>query len=81
MDITVYHTRDCPRCMELEDALEDRGLDWGGDDMGDPASLTTLRTNGVFTLSAPVLQVDDKFYTVDDLWKGGKLRDLGEIGL
>jgi len=47
--------------------------------MSTPEALTELRINGVFTLSAPVLQADDNFYTVEELFSGEKLVDLGEI--
>jgi DNA-binding protein H-NS len=37
-------------------------------DMSTPESLTELRMNGVFTMAAPVLQVDNKFYTYEELF-------------
>jgi hypothetical protein len=37
--------------------------------MTTPEALTELRINGVFSLSAPVLQVRDEFYTVEDLFE------------
>ena len=45
----------------------------------DPEALTELRINGVFTLSAPVLQEEDNFYTLEDLFSGDNLRDLAGI--
>jgi hypothetical protein len=48
-------------------------------DMATPKALTELRVNGVFTLAAPVLQVEDRFYTVDDLFDGDKPKDLSSI--
>jgi hypothetical protein len=47
--------------------------------MGTPEALTELRINGVFTLSAPVLQEEDNFYTLEDLFSGDNLRDLAGI--
>ena len=41
--------------------------------MSTPEALTELRINGVFTLSAPVLQVEENFYTVEDLFTGETL--------
>ena len=32
-----------------------------------------MRINGVFTLSAPVLQADEKFYTTEELFSGERL--------
>ena len=48
-------------------------------DMSTPEALTDLRVNGVFTLSAPVLEADDSFYTVDELFIGDKLVDLTRL--
>ena len=49
--------------------------------MSKPEALTELRVNGVFALSAPVLQVGNSFYTVDDLFEGERLKDLGTFGI
>jgi hypothetical protein len=49
--------------------------------MSTPEALTELRVNGVFTLAAPVLQADDKFYTVDDLFDGDNIKNLQSLGL
>lgn len=49
--------------------------------MATPEALTELRVNGVFTLAAPVLQADDKFYTVDDLFDGDNIKNLQALGL
>lgn len=81
MDITVYYTPTCPKCEELKAALEARGQNWEEMDIREPENLAMLRIEGVFTLSAPVLQIDTEYFTVDDLWEDGKLRDLREVGL
>jgi hypothetical protein len=44
--------------------------------MATPEALTELRINGVFSLAAPVLQAGERFYTVQDLFEGEKLKDL-----
>lgn len=36
--------------------------------MATPAALTELRMNGVFTMAAPVLQIDNKFHTYNELF-------------
>jgi len=48
-------------------------------DMSTPGALTELRINGVFTLSAPVLEADDLFYTVEELFIGDTLVDLTRL--
>lgn len=41
--------------------------------MSTPESLTELRVNGVFEVTAPILQIDDKFLTHEELFDGGEL--------
>jgi glutaredoxin len=75
----VYSTKSCPKCEQLKAALVDAGISFENLDMATPEALTELRINGVFTLSAPVLQVEEKFYTVQELFSGEKLKNLAEI--
>jgi glutaredoxin len=77
----VYSTKACPKCEQLKRSLKGLGVDFEILDMATPEALTELRVNGVFTLAAPVLQTDDKFYTVDDLFDGDNIRDLQAVGL
>ncbi len=79
MKYTVYSTKACPRCEQLKKSLSTSGIKFENMDMATPEALTELRVNGVFTLSAPVLQVDDTFYTVDELFDGDKMRDLKDF--
>jgi hypothetical protein len=41
--------------------------------MATPAALTELRMNGVFTMSAPVLQVGSRFFTTKELFNQEKI--------
>ena len=75
----VYSTKSCPKCEQLKAALVKAGIAFENIDMSTPEALTELRINGVFTLSAPVLQEEDNFYTVEDLLSGDILRDLAGI--
>ncbi|MDD1736295.1 MAG: glutaredoxin family protein [Methanothrix sp.] len=75
----VYSTPSCPRCEQLKAALEKAGVSFENHDMSTPEALTELRINGVFTLSAPVLQADEKFYTTEELFSGESLVDLTGI--
>jgi len=79
VNLTVYSTSACPRCEQLKAALKKAGLSYENQDMSTPEALTELRVNGVFTLMAPVLQADDSFYTVEELFQGELLRDLSRI--
>ncbi len=79
MNYKIYSTKSCPKCEQLKKALKSASLQFENLDMATPEALTELRVNGVFTLSAPVLQWDERFYTVEDLFDGEKLRDLTRI--
>ncbi|MHC1631384.1 MAG: glutaredoxin family protein [Methanotrichaceae archaeon] len=81
MKYVVYTTKDCPRCKQVKKVLEDWGADFQVADMTSAESLTELRVNGVFTLTAPVLQLENKFYTVEDLFDGETIKDLAKMGL
>lgn len=81
MSYTIYSTSSCPRCEQLKRLLKRWGLDYKAVDMATPEALTELRINGVFTLTAPVLQVDGEFYTVEQLFEGDNIRDLEKMGL
>lgn len=75
----VYATKLCPKCEQLKSVLKARGAHFDVVDMASPEALTELRVNGVFTLTAPVLQKGDEFYTVDDLFDGEIIRDIENI--
>ena len=79
MKYRVYSTNSCPKCEQLKNALAKAGISFENLDMTTPEALTELRISGVFTLSSPVLQVEEKFYTVDDLFQGESLLDLAAI--
>ena len=81
MNCKVYSTRDCSKCAQLKMALIGKGVEFDSIDMATPEALTELRVNGIFVLSAPVLQVEDNFYTVDELFDGDHLRDLAVFGI
>ena len=72
-NIQVYSTSNCPNCRVLKQLLERMNIQYKEVDMATPAALTELRMNGVFTMAAPVLQVDKKFYTYRELFSQEKL--------
>jgi len=68
--IIVYSTERCPKCNKLKKFLESNSVLFEVADMATPEALTELRFNGVFTVTAPVLQINDIFLTHEDLFRG-----------
>jgi glutaredoxin len=66
-NITVYSKKDCPNCDMLKGLLNKENIEHKIEKIDTPAALTELRLNDVYTMSAPVLQIDNKFYTMDDM--------------
>lgn len=67
-EIKIYSTVNCPNCRVLKQFLETRNIQYKEVDMATPAALTELHMNGVFTMSAPVLQVGSRFFTTKELF-------------
>lgn len=65
--ISVYSTKLCPNCKMLKQLLGQENIQYKDIDMATPIGLTELRINSIFTMSAPVLQIDNKFYTTKEL--------------
>ena len=72
-EVLIYTTNNCPNCRVLKKFLETKNVQYREVDMATPAALTELRMNGVFTMSAPVLQVSNRFYTAKDLFSQEKI--------
>lgn len=66
-NITLYSTKTCPECKIIKQVLINNNIQYGEIDLATPAGLTELRMNGCYALSAPVLQVDNKFYVSNEL--------------
>ncbi|MDF2955056.1 glutaredoxin family protein [Candidatus Alkanophaga liquidiphilum] len=74
MKVRVYTTERCPNCELLKKFLAAKGVRYEEVDMTTAEALTELRLHGVFTLTAPVLQVGEKFLTYADIFEGGELK-------
>ncbi|AKB38971.1 Glutaredoxin-like protein [Methanosarcina siciliae C2J] len=68
--IIVYTTERCPKCNKLKKYLEANSVPFEVADMSTPEALTELRFNGVFTVTAPVLQINSEFLTYDEIFHG-----------
>ena len=79
--IIVYTTERCPKCNKLKKFLESNSVQFEVADMATPEALTELRFNGVFTVTAPVLQIDDTFLTYEDLFLGEEVNSDKILGI
>ncbi|HJH32291.1 MAG TPA: glutaredoxin [Methanosarcinaceae archaeon] len=68
--IIIYTTQTCPKCEQLKKVLKSNNVSFDVADMSTAESLTELRVNGVFTVTAPVLQVGDEFMEYEKLFNG-----------
>ena len=76
MKYKLFSTEYCPKCLLLKDILTKAEKPFEVVDMSTPESQTELYSSGIFTLSAPVLQIDDKFYTVNEMFNGDKFKGI-----
>jgi len=67
-EIQIYSTTNCPNCRVLKQFFETKNIQYKEINMATPAALTELRMNGVFTMSAPVLQIGSRFFTTKELF-------------
>lgn len=72
-DIKIYTTAVCPKCKRLKDFLQAQGIAFQVLDMQSPEGITELRFAGCFALEAPVLQVNNEFFTARQIFQGNEI--------
>ncbi|MEM2924610.1 MAG: hypothetical protein QXJ68_02845 [Methanocellales archaeon] len=73
VSIIIYTLPNCPSCDRLKKELASSGWIFEERNMSTVDSLVELRFNGVFTNTAPVLQIEDEFYTSKEIFQGESL--------
>jgi len=71
----IYSLEVCPKCRRLKAFFEAKCIEYEETNMQTPEAMTELRCNGVFTISAPVLQVGAIFLTVKEMFKGNDIQE------
>ncbi|MDQ1275116.1 MAG: hypothetical protein QG610_689 [Euryarchaeota archaeon] len=79
--VIVYTTECCPKCNKLKKFLEANSVPFEVADMSTPEALTELRFNGVFTVTAPVLQINNEFLTYAELFRGEEVNSEKLLGI
>lgn len=66
-EICIFSTKTCPNCKILKDILNKENIQYKDINMATPEAMTELRMNNIYAMSAPILQIGDKFYTTKEL--------------
>lgn len=73
--IILYATSSCPKCHVLKEWLKERGIEFMEKDLSDPDVMADLIMRDVFVSSAPLLEVDGKFYSENELFADSSLNE------
>jgi|YelNatPaOPRAMG01_1025707.scaffolds.fasta_scaffold00475_37 glutaredoxin len=72
--VKVYTAPNCPLCLMLKNFLASIGVEYVERDVSDIDVMTELVMNNVFATSVPILEVDGKYYFVNDLFESSSLK-------
>lgn len=62
-NVIVYTLEDCPSCDAVKAAFTDNGITFQTQDMGNIDVMTDLLYQDVTATTAPVVKINDKFFT------------------
>lgn len=72
--VKVYTSPNCPLCTALKNFLDSIKVKYLEMDVSDINVMAELIMNNVFVTSVPILEVDDKYFFVNDLFEDSKLK-------
>ena len=75
MTIKVFTLPVCPKCHILMDKMEELGIKFEEVTMTDPEPQTELLMNDIYTITTPVLFVNDKYYVNEKIFDGDRIRE------
>lgn len=73
--ITLYTSAGCTLCQTLKNWLTERSVGFVEKDLLDSDVMSTLVMSNVFIMSAPALEANGRFYTVDEIFSGERLNE------
>ena len=73
--IVVYTSNGCPKCTLLKEWLKDKNTEFEEKNIEDINVMTELVMRNLVVLSAPALEVEEAFYTEDQIFDGDNLAD------
>ncbi|BDC36256.1 MAG: NrdH-redoxin [Candidatus Methanoliparum thermophilum] len=68
MVIKIFTLPNCPHCKILKDKIRSVGIPFKELDMEDPDCMTDLIMDGVYVKEGPVLFIDGRYYTHDQIF-------------
>jgi len=68
MVVKIFTLPDCPKCNILKNKMKSLGVSFEDASMEDPETKTDLLMNDIYTNVAPVLFIDGKYYTHDQIF-------------
>ena len=74
-NIVVYTSDGCPKCTLLKEWLKDMNTEFEEKNLEDINVMTELVMRNLVVLSAPALEVEEAFYTEDQIFDGDSLAD------
>ncbi|MEM0084393.1 MAG: glutaredoxin domain-containing protein [Candidatus Methanomethylicia archaeon] len=72
--VKIFTSPNCPLCMILKNFLSSIGVKYLEMDISNINVMTELIMNNVFVTSVPILEVDGRYFFVNDLFEDSKLR-------
>lgn len=73
--IVVYTSNGCPKCTLLKEWLKDKNAEFEEKSIEDINVMTELVMRNLVVMSAPALEVEEAFYTEDQIFNGDSLAD------
>lgn len=71
--IIVYTSNGCPKCTLLKEWLKDKNAEFEEKSIEDINVMTELVMRNLVVMSAPALEVEEAFYTEDQIFNGDSL--------
>lgn len=68
MVIKIFTLPNCPHCQILKKKIRSLGIDFEEVSMEDPEEMTDLIMNGIYVKEGPVLFIDGRYFTHDQIF-------------
>ena len=73
--VILYTTPHCPRCLVVKNWLKSKNVEFEERDLSDPDVMADLIMRDIFVTSAPLLEVNGKFYSDSELFSDSSFNE------